>query len=67
MHNVTVVIEEKHYHYSSETERIKHKEQMEEKGWIASSQVKETIAGNIMQPESLEYVWCGKYYKEERK
>lgn len=40
---------------------------MGENGWIASSQVKETISVNIMQPERLEYVWCGKYYKEERK
>lgn len=64
---VTVVREEKHYHYKSELERIKHKKEMEEKGWTDSGQIKETISGNIMQPETLEYVWCGKYYKEERK
>nr|DAQ68339.1 MAG TPA: hypothetical protein [Bacteriophage sp.] len=57
----TEVIEQ--YHYDSEEERNKHAEQMTEKGFKDSGQVKENV-GTIMNPE---FVWFGSYYKYERK
>ena len=56
----TEVIEQ--YNYDSEEERNKHAEQMTEKGFKDSGQVKENI-GTFMNPE---LVWFGSYYKYER-
>ena len=56
----TEVIEQ--YHYDSEEERNKHAEQMIEKGFNDSGQVKENV-GTIMNPKR---VWFGSYYKYER-
>ena len=56
----TEVIEQ--YHYDSEEERNKHAEQMTEKGFNDSGQVKENV-GTIMNPK---LVWFGSYYKYER-
>lgn len=50
------------YHYDSREERNKHAEQMTEKGFEDSGQVKENV-GTIMNPE---FVWFGSYYKYER-
>lgn len=49
----TEVIEQ--YHYDSKEERNKHAEQMTEKGFNDSGQVKENV-GTIMNPE---FVWFG--------
>ena len=55
-----VYIEEiEQYHYKNEEEKLAHKEQMKEKGFEDSGQVKENI-GSFSNPE---YVWFGSYYR----
>lgn len=57
------LIEEKmFYQYDSEEEKLSHKKEMENEGWIDSGQIKENI-GTVWNPE---HVWIGKYYKYKK-
>lgn len=49
------------FHYSTEEEKLQHKEEMEKNGFTDSGQVKENV-GSLSQPR---YVWFGGYYKYE--
>lgn len=51
----------KQFYYSTEEEKMKHKEIMETDGFTDSGQIKENI-GTIMQPN---HVWFGSYFKYE--
>lgn len=56
------------YHYDSEEEKMKHKEQMESDGWNDSGRCKEMISGSLMPytKNPPVYVWFGSYYKTIR-
>lgn len=58
--DVTTVQEDiEQYHYRNEEEKIGHAEQMKDRGFKDSGQVKENI-GTIMSPN---LVWFGSYYR----